>query len=163
VRLRCSLRSGGAVDAGLPRGHLWSLQPHPLDNGGLWQTDATGLQDPDEQPGNSFNGTATSHMVDPAEAASEQSQMFGEPVENLHGAAQVMAWHPVFLECAARNLLDHALRLDTSSPVSRSLLASIGDAAVARSPDPSLADLMMATFSHPEVVHSTLAQLGEGS
>jgi hypothetical protein len=131
-----------------------------FDNSGLWHGDATGLQNPDDQPGNSFNGTATSHMIDPNEAASERSQMFGEPVENLRSAAQVMAWHPVFLDCAARSLLDHALRLDTARPVRRELLQSIRDMALDRASDPSLADLMIATFAHPEVVDATLAQLG---
>jgi hypothetical protein len=130
-----------------------------FDRLGLWREDANGQQNPAAQLGESFNGTMRSHMIDPVEAARESSSIFGSEVENLADAARVISAHPVFLECAARNLLDHGLQLDRKQGVSPELLAAIRERALQSSAEPTLRELLVATFSHPEVVRSALAEL----
>jgi hypothetical protein len=130
-----------------------------FDRTGLWLEDANGQQNPDAQLGESFDGTMRSHMIDPGEAAAETSSIFGSDVANLQEAARVISAHPVFLDCAARNLLDHGLRLDRKKAVDAALLSAIAARARQSSADPSLRELMVAAFSHPDVVRATVAEL----
>jgi hypothetical protein len=130
-----------------------------FDRTGLWLEDANGQQNPDAQLGESFDGAMRSHMIDPDEAAAETSSIFGSEVANLQDAARVISAHPVFLDCAARNLLDHGLRLDRKKAVDAALLSAISARARQSSADPSLRELMVAAFSHPDVVRATVAEL----
>jgi hypothetical protein len=130
-----------------------------FDRSGAWREDANGQQNPDAQLGESFNGTMRSHMIDAAEAASEASSIFGSEVADLAEAARAVAAHPVFLDCAARNLLDHGLRLDPTKSVDGELLSGIAAAARQSSADPTLRELMVAAFSHPDVVRDAVAGL----
>jgi hypothetical protein len=130
-----------------------------FDRSGAWREDANGQQNPDAQLGESFNGTMRSHMIDPGEAASEASSIFGSDVTDLSQAARAIAAHPVFLNCAARNLLDHGLRLDPTKSVDGKLLSAIAAAARQSSADPTLRELMVAAFSHPDVVRDAVAGL----
>lgn len=128
-----------------------------FDEEGIWQMDATGEQDPEGELGASFDGLMASHLSSPEEMALEHSQVFGIEVDNLAEAAQVIADSDVFYPCQVRNLLEYTLNLDASVDVDSELLERIALAArqVADS-DPSFADLVVATFSDPGVIQSTL-------
>ncbi len=128
-----------------------------FDASGTWRADATGLQDPAGELGRSHGGLMASHLEDPAEAASEASQLFGREVANLAEAAAVLASSDAFRSCAARRLLEHALALDDSVVVDPDLLHAIATRAGG---DPSLGALMVETFSDPIVVESVLAGIG---
>ena len=89
----------------------------------------------------------------------EVSQMFGQPVENLAHAAQVFTANPVFSTCAVRNVMEHALLVDSAVDVDERLLTRIADAARARNADPLLIDLVIATLTDPLVIDSVAASL----
>lgn len=133
-----------------------------FDAQGRWQADADGLQDPAGELGRSTRGLMASHLIDPLAAQEERSQVLGTPVENLAGAAQVIAASPVFAECAARNLLELALGLDAASEVDPRLLRDIAVAARRQSIDPTLGQLLIETFTHPRVVEATMKSLAGG-
>lgn len=130
-----------------------------FDSNGRWIADATGELNPEGQLGESFDGLMASHLVDPAEAASEQSQILGQPVANLAEAARVLAQSPEFRECAAHRILSFGLDLDQAAGIDPALLTEITEAAVARSPDPTYRDLVVATFSSPKVIATTIAEV----
>lgn len=130
-----------------------------FDRDGLHRADATGLQDPEGELGRSVDGLLTSHMIDPARAASEGSLMLGEPVANLADAARVLAGHPVFLECAARTLVGFGFGLADSviAAIPDEIVGGIVARATAREPEPTLATLAVEVFSDPAVVRSAIA------
>lgn len=130
-----------------------------FDLDGLWHADASGEQDPDGELGRSYSGLMASHLDDPSEASSERSQMFGEPVENLREAAGAIAASPLFVQCAARNVLEHTLGLDPSIAVDPAVLAAIADRASAAQDDPSFEEIVVQTFVDPGVVRATLVGL----
>lgn len=124
---------------------------------GVYTPDATGEQDPTGELGNGLNGTATSHFETPEVASSESSQIFGKEVQNLAEAAKVVVEHPIFLQCAAQNLLEYTLRVEIAGPLGKSVSADVlagiakeaGDAA-------AFADIVRATFSDPHIVLTVL-------
>lgn len=130
-----------------------------FDRDGMWQEDATGLQNPDAQLGESFDGLSTSHMIDPENAKSEHSQMFGMPVDNLRQAAEVIAANPVFFQCSARNMLEYALDLNDAVGVDDSLVQDVADRAIARNPEPTFHDLLVVTFGHERVILTAVKNL----
>jgi hypothetical protein len=129
-----------------------------FDRVGKYQADATGLQDPEGELGNSFGILMASHLSAPNDAASEYSDIFGQPVANLAEAGAVVARSPAFVPCAARKLLDAVIGTDAATTMDPLLLTTIAAAAKqrARQGEPTFADIVVATFSEPVVVQSVL-------
>jgi hypothetical protein len=131
-----------------------------FDERGVWQKDATGLQDEKGELGRSLNGLMASHLVDPLKAKDESSQMFGHEVKNLADAARVIAKSPVFVECASQNVIEYGLGLTKPPAFEPTLLASIGvRARTMGSVDPSFATITVATLTHPEIQKSIVRML----
>lgn len=137
-----------------------------FDDEGLYFADATGEQDPVGELGNSLDGTAASHFKDPVAMASEASTMLGQPVQNLAEAAKVLTEHPVFVECAAQNVIEHVLRIEQGplgKNIASELLEEVAEKATTVSPDPTFQAVVVAAFTHPSVVKGTLESItGEG-
>lgn len=127
-----------------------------FDAAGVWREDATGLQNPDGMPGESFGGLMTSHLV--AElAANESSQMLGREVAHLGEAAHAVAEHPEFVRCAVEKLVEHTVpATDVDHRFTRDVVATLGEA-------PTFVDLVVATVTHPRFVRSLATQLGVGA
>jgi len=125
-----------------------------FDADGLWQADATGLQLPGGEQGRSTGKLFTSHMADPAAAASEASQYFGKPVTNLADEAKVLSEHPLYLECAVRSALGYVLALSESeaNALPNEVVSEIVAEAKAREVQPTFARLVVEAFSHPSMV-----------
>lgn len=139
-----------------------------FDSDGLWQGTATGLQaeglQDNGQPyelGTSYNGLNASHFNDPLDAASEQSQMFGETVANLREAAEVMAGHPLFYSCASKNLIGHAFGREsgTSEEIDQGLVTALADDVLAVSDDPTIRDIALIVFTNEDVIRAAVAGL----
>lgn len=125
-----------------------------FDESGIYRPEATGLQDPDGELGRSRDSLFTSHLSEPEEAKSDESQMFGKAVANLGEAAKVLAESETFASCQVENLLEYALRIPATVELDREVVAEIernaGEA-------PSFASLFLATFSHPRIVSAVVA------
>jgi hypothetical protein len=130
-----------------------------FDEMGVWRGGASGIQDPALEAGRSFNDMYASHMNDPAESASERSQMFGKEVANLAEAAKQLAATDMFLECATRNALRYFLRMTDSEAavVDIALLRSIVARVKKVSKDPSLNQILFEALMHPVVIESVLS------
>ncbi len=129
-----------------------------FDRAGKYQANATGLQDPAGELGNSAGLLMASHLNTASEAASERSEIFGQPVSHLGEAGAVVAKSPAFVPCAARKLLDAVVGTDAATTIDPLLLQTIAAAAKqrARGGEPTFADIVVATFSQPVVVQSVL-------
>lgn len=129
-----------------------------FDRKGLYRPEATGIQDPKGELGNSTDNLMASHLADPLQAKEERSELFGKPVANLGEAAKVLAGSPVFLPCAARKIIDAVTGTDAATTIDQALLDEIAAAAKARAKngEPTFQDIVVATFSHPVVVYSVL-------
>ena len=125
-----------------------------FDADGRWQADATGLQLSGGEQGRSTGKLFTSHLSDPVAATSEASQFFGKPVANLAEEAKVLAEHPIYLECAVRSTLGYVLSLSESEAngLPLEVVQEIVKEATAREPQPTLARLVIETFSHPSLI-----------
>jgi len=127
-----------------------------FDETGVYQAAADGQQDPEGELGRSLNGLMASHFEDPAEASNEESQLFGTPVADLGEAGKVLSEHPIFVQCAAQNLLEYTLRIDTAGPLGKTvdaeLLERIATSTEAPGHKPSYAEIVKATFTDPGVV-----------
>jgi hypothetical protein len=132
-----------------------------FDRTGMYVADASGLQntEPTAQLGESYDGLMASHLDDPARAASEVSQVFGQEVTNLSDAARVISESRVFVECATQNVLAYGFTLDESVDLSARLIDEMTDRALARNPSPTFRDLVVATFADPTVIQTAVAQL----
>lgn len=130
-----------------------------FDDKGLYQSAATGIQNPALEAGKSFAGLNASHMIRPEESAAENSQMFGEEVSNLAGAGKVLAKSDLFLECAVRNALHFFLRMTDSeaSAIDKDLLRAIVAQAKKRGGDPSLNELIQSALTNDTVIGSVLS------
>lgn len=131
-----------------------------FDEQGKWVKDATGLQDEAGELGRSKDGLMASHFVEPTAAASERSQVFGKEVANLAEAARVITESPVFLECAARNVVEYGLGLTKPPELEPDLLGSL--AARARTfggADPSLGAITVATLTHDDIQRAVVKML----
>ncbi len=130
-----------------------------FDDQGQWIEDATGIQDPEGELGRSTDGLMASHFSDPADAASEVSQMFDQPVANLQEAAQLLAESEVFVPCAAQNLIEYVFGLEPG----RSLPADGVDEVVRdlQGASPSFGTLITEVFAHPWVVYSAVESYPE--
>jgi hypothetical protein len=121
---------------------------------GLWRSDATGRQDPDGELGRSYGKLFASHMDDPQQARSEQSQYLGEPVENLSEAVQVLTKSQRFWTCSTRSLVGSGLNLNDADAgeIDRALLAEIVRLAKQSQVEPTFAHLSVVAFSHPSII-----------
>jgi hypothetical protein len=130
-----------------------------FDADGRWQADATGLQAPGAEQGVSPGRLYTSHLGDPADARSEATQFFGQRVDNLAGVARVLTAHPIYLECAVRSVMAYVLSLSSSeaNAVPDEVVKEIVAEARRAEPEPTLARLVVETFSHPSMVTATRA------
>jgi hypothetical protein len=130
-----------------------------FDSVGRYVAEATGAQDPQGELGRSLNGLMASHLIDPTEAGSERSNMFGQEVANLAEAARVVASQATFVPCAARRFLDFVLAvpfdtIDYQPQLFREVAAVAG-------PDPQLTEIAKALLTHPVVVQSIASSLAE--
>jgi hypothetical protein len=124
---------------------------------GVYTPEATGEQDPMGELGNGLNGTLTSHFETPDVASSEKSQIFGKDVNNLAEAAQVVADHPIFLQCAAQNIIEYTLRVEIAGALGKSVSADVlADIAKDAGNSATFADLVRATFTDPDIVLTVL-------
>jgi hypothetical protein len=129
-----------------------------FDSVGRYIATADGQQDPQGELGRSLNGLMASHLLNPAEATSERSNMFGKDVANLAEAARVVAQQSTFVPCAARRYLDFVLAvpfdtIDYQPELFNEVAASAG-------PDPQFGRIAAALLSHPVVVQSIATSLG---
>jgi hypothetical protein len=100
-------------------------------------------------------------MKDPAEAKSEQSQMFGIQVDNLRDAAWVLANSPQFTSCQVRNLIEFVTGIHTTTFVSPKVLAEVTAQATSDGTvQPTFPELVLHTFSHPRVIEAVTAGAG---
>ncbi|MEM9188874.1 MAG: hypothetical protein AAGF12_06845 [Myxococcota bacterium] len=132
-----------------------------FDEAGRWIENATGIQDPDGELGRSTDGLMASHFIEENDAASERSWMFGQEVQNLSEAAQVLADSEVFLPCTSQNLIQYVFGLDPGRE-----LPEDGVAATVAAFDgmaPSFAQIVTEVFSHPWVVYSVVQSTPEES
>lgn len=129
-----------------------------FDESGMYVPEADGQQDPDGELGRSVGGLMTSHMIDPAAAASESAQMFGQDVANLAEAAQALAQSDAFLPCQVGNIVNHVF--SGASAVDPRMLRAIAEDAAANSSAPTYTDLVVAAFTHPRVI---LSVVGDGT
>jgi hypothetical protein len=134
-----------------------------FDKSGGYIATANGAQSMTGQLGESDHDLMASHFDKPDEAALEKAQWFGSDVENLAGGAAVMAKHPKFRECAVQQLLDLGVGLDLGFDtkvkglaVMGSFLAEIATSVSAKSPDPTIQELAIATYSDVRVMAATL-------
>lgn len=134
------------------------------DAEGRFHAAASGLQNPSDELGRSFNDLYTSHLDEPTSAASEASQMFGESVTGLREAAEVLADSRYFSECTIKNLLAASFGLvaGTSADIDPVLLSAIADSTIALASDPddpTIHDYVAATFTDPRVLRAAVALL----
>jgi len=129
-----------------------------FDDQGVWREDATGIQDPAGELGRSTGGLMASHHAEPADAASEHSQIFGVEVDDLTGAASVIADHELFLSCTSRNILEWSLSMTESDAklLPDAMLTDIAELASDATPNPSLGALSVEALAHPSVISSVL-------
>lgn len=126
------------------------------DEQGNYVPEADGQQDPEGELGRAGNGLMTSHLNDPAAAASEASQVFGEDVANLAEAAEAIAENDAFWTCMSHNVIQYSFGLGEAVEIDPAMLADIGERAREINPDPTYADLVVATFTHPRVILSAV-------
>lgn len=131
------------------------------DAGGVFQSTASGLQNPSDELGRSFNGLYTSHFVDPLSARSEASQMLGEPVVGLRDGAEVLAYSPMYSSCTIKNLLaaSFGLLAGTGEDIDEGLLSELASEATAVDGDPSIAQYVITTFTDARVVRAVVNTL----
>ncbi len=132
-----------------------------FDEYGMWQATATGLQDTTSatpELGRSLNGLYASHMNDPAAASAEISQMFGQPVENLRDAADVLTDSPLFQSCTVKNLVARVFDLPSgaSTAIEAELVDEIAMRVTADASDPTIRAYVMEVFTDRRVIDAVL-------
>jgi hypothetical protein len=129
-----------------------------FDQNGSWIANASGLPDPNAESGRSPAGTFSSHHVNPARAGSEASRYLGSEAANLAEAMGALVTKPIFLECAARNVVEHYLGFSfAGTSNSNPVFPSIATVLKARYQDPTFGDLISEALSHPVVFKSLAA------
>jgi hypothetical protein len=132
-----------------------------FDADGIWRGDATGQQNPYDELGKSFDGLYTSHMFDPFAAAAEKSQIFGQEVENLREAGEVISDSELFPQCTVKNLVAHAfdLKAGATEDISAELVATVADGITGDTSDPSIADYVTEVFTNEQVIDAVVASV----
>jgi hypothetical protein len=133
------------------------------DEQGNYVAEADGQQDPDGELGRSVDGLMTSHLEDPQAAASEASQVFGEDVSNLADAGRVIAENEAFWTCMTHNVLQYSFGLGESAEIDHTMLVEVAEDTHEISSEPTYADLVVATFTHPRVILSAVGGSGESN
>jgi hypothetical protein len=138
------------------------------DIDGIWQAGATGVQaegaKPDGQAyqlGESYDGLFASHMDDPADKASESTQVLGEQVSNLKEAAEVISQSPLFSQCTIKNLMAQTFRLEagTSKSIDDELVADLARIATADDSDPGIEAYVRTIFTDRRVIEAVVASM----
>lgn len=128
------------------------------DKLGRYQPNATGMQDPSPNalPGYAPNNTYSSHLKDPARAASEKTRYFGRDVSSLREAAEVIVRAPSFYPCVVQRVMAHYLRMnpDQMKTVHVDVARSIARSVLARDAEPTLAAILKGIVTNPTVVSS---------
>lgn len=134
-----------------------------FDESGIWVESATGKQDPEGELGRSVDGLMTSHMLVDTEKADEGTQIFGERVENLAGAGEVIADSGVFVPCTVRNVIEHTFGLSDSAgeEIDPKLLSAVAARASANG-DPGLDEIVVETFVDPRIIDVVLRSKSPG-
>jgi hypothetical protein len=134
-----------------------------FDKSGTWISDANGAQSMTGQLGESDRNLMASHFDVPAEAALEKAQWFNAEIANLAEGAAVMSKNPAFQACAVQQLIDLGVGLDLGFDtkvkglaVMGDFLAEIAESVAAASPDPTIQELAIATYSDVRVMAATL-------
>lgn len=134
-----------------------------FDKSGTWISDANGAQSMTGQLGESDRNLMASHFDVPAEAALESAQWFNAEIANLAEGAAVMSKNPAFQACAVQQLIDLGVGLDLGFDTKVKGLAVMGDflteiakSVAATSPDPTIQELAIATYSDVRVMAATL-------
>ena len=88
--------------------------------------------------------------------------MFGQNVNNLQEASQVMINNPLFLPCAIRNIIQYYLRLQRSDAekINGDLLKVIKNQIEYESQNPTVQQIVLYSLTNPYVIESVL-QAGE--
>lgn len=135
-----------------------------FDSDGLWRGEADGQQDPEGELGRSTAGLYTSHMNDPAKAMSEESQMFGQPVENLRDAMGVLTESVLFQQCTVKNIVGRAFGIPSgaNTDIDEELVAELAQRITADSADPSIRQYVIAVFNERRVIDAVLATKENG-
>ncbi|MEZ4460821.1 MAG: hypothetical protein R3E66_14035 [bacterium] len=134
-----------------------------FDQTGMWRSDATGVQDPNGELGRSVDGLMTSHMEDMSAKAFEGSKMFGKDAANLREAAQTLAESRAFVPCAVRNVIEYTFGMTDSEgeEIDRELLSTVAArATMSQTVDPTLATIIVETFTDPRVVDVVISARG---
>ncbi|MDZ4660729.1 MAG: hypothetical protein SGJ18_03835 [Pseudomonadota bacterium] len=128
-----------------------------FDAFGVYKAAATGLQNPNLEPGLSVNDLFTSHMVTSDLARSEVSQMFGQTSNNLREAAQALVNNANFTECSVRNSVRYFIRLtDGNETINRGVVKDISAKLKQKYQDPSFKQIVFESLRHPMVIGSLL-------
>jgi hypothetical protein len=129
---------------------------------GSYIADATGQQDPQLAPGESDRGLFTSHLDDPQDSSRESSDMFGYKVSNLSEAAKILSESDEFIDCAVRNTIQYFLRMDKTAvdQINSKVILGIRKTILRQSNNPTIDQIFVKTFSHPNVVLSVLGNGG---
>ena len=121
---------------------------------GMFHLFPAGLQNPSATPGHSDNGLFTSHYKTPVQAASSHSQFFGESVDTLNAAMEVLTANPAFWECAVKNIIGYYLRLPDANlrEINPWLFEAIANRHRFSELQPDFATLVEKTLSDPELL-----------
>lgn len=133
------------------------------DDQGLYRPEAGGQQDPEGELGRSFDGLYTSHFDNPAAAAEEATQIFGQPVSGLQEAGEVITEHPFFYECQAKNLIATVFGLEAgaSKEIADDLVESLSEQILQVSPTPTMREIVTTVFNDERVIRATVEGLEE--
>ncbi len=114
------------------------------------------------EPGVAAGGMYASHLVTPAEAASQNANMFVTPITNLREAAAVLARQDAYIECAAQNILSYFLRMDSVAigKIDKVFFKEVAKAILAQKPEPTFKDIARYVLTHPVVIQSVDASAG---
>ena len=144
----------------------FSLHAQPFvkfDKTGLYVPNATGLQSPTGQLGESTDDTAASHWEAADAAKLEASQWFSHEITGLAEGAAVISKHDKFRECTLRNLLDLAIGVDASYDtglkglkVDPGFLSEVASSVSSTVPDPTIQALATVLYADSRVIATTI-------
>jgi hypothetical protein len=134
-----------------------------FDDTGRYRPEADGIQDPAGELGRTAKpGLMASHLRG-VDAASEASNMFGQPTQHLADATQALTKNPVFITCQISNIIELAVGFRNSTHVPESVAAGIARRATQNGTiDPTFGSLMTEVFTDVQVQTSILNSFGGG-
>jgi len=128
-----------------------------FDDKGVWSANATGLQDPNKEPGRSSGGFFVSHLDNPNAAFSEQAYIFKKGVANMSEAAKVIATNKVFLECAVEDYLAYLFGVVNAQELRGSLGAEIVAQIENETNEAKFIDIVKAILTNEKVIAGVVA------